>query len=548
MKVWVFFCAVVLHAYEYNLVVSSVFKDEAPYFKEWIEYHKMMGVEHFRLYNNDSSDDYLSVLEPYIKKGEVTVIDWPSSEEMLDDWVSYTQWPACQDAIEEFKGRSKWLAFIDIDEFMMPLEAPDMLLFLQEYEAYPGVTLNWQCFGTSYVKEIPKNQLMIESLTLKAEEMSERNRPVKSIIRPECVDLENKAWAPHTYHYLEGMLSVFPDKRVRAEGVGDIKPLKAIINHYVHRSEDYFWKTKIAKKQRMEKGGCGNNLEYIERWYRDCNQVEDKRIFRFVPALRKRVFPQIKLDEVCKRYNRPFTLLSLGEENISELANAYPESVFIVFGGKVQGDNVIVFNHQVSSDELRMLASCEHVDIALLPKERFEDLEVLKKMSHIVVCGEVIEGTKPFRLEQTTLIHPKKLRRAYDVFCDYDHKLLRKTRPDLVEEIAWEPGINLMTYVLFNGVFPSRQEIITNIPVDHCHRDLVPNNMILQGKKVILIDGDDPTSAKVRADGGARFRNFKRAVDQVLLETEGLNFKEARQKILSIYGWEKYFEQTEIDE
>jgi hypothetical protein len=48
--------------------VVTMFKDEAKWMKEWIEYNRLLGFEHFYMYNNDSTDNYEEVLEPYIKK------------------------------------------------------------------------------------------------------------------------------------------------------------------------------------------------------------------------------------------------------------------------------------------------------------------------------------------------------------------------------------------------------------------------------------------------------------------------------------------------
>ncbi|KIC71464.1 hypothetical protein DB44_DM00010, partial [Candidatus Protochlamydia amoebophila] len=33
--------------YIYDLSVCAIFKNEAPYLKEWIEYHRLIGVKHF---------------------------------------------------------------------------------------------------------------------------------------------------------------------------------------------------------------------------------------------------------------------------------------------------------------------------------------------------------------------------------------------------------------------------------------------------------------------------------------------------------------------
>ena len=53
----------------YKTAICLIFKDEAPFLQEWIEYHHLIGIEHFYLYNNNSTDNYEEVLKPYIDKG-----------------------------------------------------------------------------------------------------------------------------------------------------------------------------------------------------------------------------------------------------------------------------------------------------------------------------------------------------------------------------------------------------------------------------------------------------------------------------------------------
>ncbi len=286
-----------LQCYEYVIAICSVFKDEAPWLKEWIEYHKILGVSHFRLYNNESSDNYLEVLAPYINSGEVMLLDWPNEDGDLTDWACLRQWPACINGLVNLKNIAKWVALIDIDEFILPIEDYDLIAFLEKYEEYPALVLNWQCFGTSHIVHIPNDKLMIEALTRKAKEFSKLNKPVKSIVRPEFVNLEKRAWAPHTVSYLGNQMAVFPDKVFRKETLDqsqwEIHPDKCIINHYVHRTEDFFWNQKLAKKKDMKNWSCLKNSTFVKKWHSDCNKIEDTRILRFASQLKKTMgFPE----------------------------------------------------------------------------------------------------------------------------------------------------------------------------------------------------------------------------------------------------------------
>ena len=45
------------------LSICAIYRDEAFYLREWLEFHRLVGVERFFLYHNLSIDDHLSVLD-----------------------------------------------------------------------------------------------------------------------------------------------------------------------------------------------------------------------------------------------------------------------------------------------------------------------------------------------------------------------------------------------------------------------------------------------------------------------------------------------------
>lgn len=144
--------------HKYKISVCTIFKDEAFYLKEWIEYHKLIGIDHFYLYNNFSSDDYLKILKPYLKDELITLIDWPVEQGQLSSY---------QDCLSKYKDESEWLGFIDIDEFIVPIKEDSLYSVLKKYKNYPSVLLNWRTFGTSgYVKRDVK-RLVIKDFTMR---------------------------------------------------------------------------------------------------------------------------------------------------------------------------------------------------------------------------------------------------------------------------------------------------------------------------------------------------------------------------------------------
>ena len=143
-------------SFKYEVSLCLIFKNEAKVLREWIEYHRLVGVDHFYLYNNFSEDDYMSVLAPYIEEGIVTLTEWP---------YKYAQVKAYQDCYQKAKHETHWLGYIDSDEFVNLLKDNDIKSYLNRYKAYPAVYLYWQMFGTSGMLNEPKEYLMTEQFT-----------------------------------------------------------------------------------------------------------------------------------------------------------------------------------------------------------------------------------------------------------------------------------------------------------------------------------------------------------------------------------------------
>ncbi|NGX42633.1 MAG: hypothetical protein K940chlam7_00913 [Chlamydiae bacterium] len=267
---------------EYYVSICAFFKDEGDYLKEWIEYHRLIGIEHFYLYNNNSCDNYLEVLQPYIKKGLVDLIDWPSPEGT--DWTPYQE-QAFNHCIELCIGHTRWLAVIDIDEFIIPVDRPTLKSFLIDFDhetSLGGIMMFWQCYGTSWVKTIPDNKLMIECLTWKAPWDHSWNRQVKSICKPHKVS----HYCVHGAHYKSG----YHDITTSGTG-GPNQPIqidRIRVNHYWTRTEDYFLNVKVPRRAILE--GREYTPEQIQAFFQSFNTVEDKAIFRFLPELRELIF------------------------------------------------------------------------------------------------------------------------------------------------------------------------------------------------------------------------------------------------------------------
>jgi hypothetical protein len=259
-----FFC-VLPYKYPYRLAVCAIFNNEAPWLKEWLAYHHaILGVEHFYLYNNDSTDDYLGILQPYIETGIVELIDWSSSEpshclpsEDSAPW-SGAQIGAYNHCLKQKAlKKAKWVAMIDIDEFIVPVQGVSSFyhyLRRAEKKRKGTIKIPWRIFGTSHVFALEPGDLLTEKLTLRAADSHVWHNWAKSLHRPEGVE----------YCHIHDAVQMKPHFR---REMSDPKELR--IHHYWTRTES------ACLRKRKE----GDFSAF--------NQVEDRSILQYVLALGK---------------------------------------------------------------------------------------------------------------------------------------------------------------------------------------------------------------------------------------------------------------------
>ncbi len=263
----------------HQIAVCAMFQDEGAYLKEWIEFHRLVGVEHFYLYNNCSNDDFSEILQPYCDKGIVTLINWPFFRSGNWDDVQVAAYNNC---LELVKNQVSWLAIIDIDEFIVPIGCDTLTEFLKPYKAYAGIEIAWQDFGTSFVNEVPDGKTMLETLIYKAPKDSLMNGNHKTICRPNCI--EKLGIHEHIYlpKALLGKTKPFSKSDADPRGIDVVR-----IQHYYSRTENYFREKKVPRLKRNE--NWGYTPEIADWVHKELNSEIDTTVLRFIPELKKRL-------------------------------------------------------------------------------------------------------------------------------------------------------------------------------------------------------------------------------------------------------------------
>lgn len=154
-----------------------IIKDEAPYTKEWLEFHIRAGIEKFYIYDNGSTDNIAEVLAPYIKSGIVEYIPFPGPQMQL---------PAYNHFVENYGNNTKWVAVFDVDEFITPISGgkiPDYLHKLPDDAAQ--YTMRWRNFGSDGHDRTPAGSVVENYLHRFSDEAAQKQ--VKSIVNPRKI-------------------------------------------------------------------------------------------------------------------------------------------------------------------------------------------------------------------------------------------------------------------------------------------------------------------------------------------------------------------------
>ncbi len=135
-------------AQENNLAVVLICKDEEDYIDEWIRYYELAGVRHFYIYDNDYSSGSTAAKARAHNRGEVVVIvhPWKLKASARQCAVS-PQGAAYVHAALCYGHKHRWMAFIDIDEFIVPCQHGTIIEALDRLERYSNISLPWSQFG-----------------------------------------------------------------------------------------------------------------------------------------------------------------------------------------------------------------------------------------------------------------------------------------------------------------------------------------------------------------------------------------------------------------
>jgi len=264
--------------FAHELSVVAIAKNEGAYFKEWIEFHLLVGVSKFYIYDNESNDDTRQVLQPYIDSGIVEYKYFPGEKMQI---------PAVNDAVKHYKYETKWMTHIDLDEFIVPVETQTVTEFLRKLPVNTReLIITWVMYGSDGHKTKPDG-LVIENYMHRAEKLY----GCKAIINPRFL---YKMSNPHILNVAGNMVDENGSKCGFIDHSKNPLPCNKIrINHYHCKS----WEEYLVKRKKGDVYFGKTHDNYNEKSFKknDRNEVYDPIMKNFISAVKQKC-----LDDKCK--------------------------------------------------------------------------------------------------------------------------------------------------------------------------------------------------------------------------------------------------------
>jgi hypothetical protein len=222
-----------------KIVLCAIVKNEARYLVEWICHHKQIGIDHFYIYDNESSDETSFILKEFENVGLVTRIPWASRS------VPSTQITAYNDFIRNYSSQFDWVGFLDADEFFAPLIGEGIHDVLSLHDDASAVAFNWRLFGSSGATAF-ENRLVSDRFRKCAVKPFSQNLHIKTFARPECVESVDV----HHVNLKNGIYVTSAGRHLTqlpVSGMLDAADfVTAQINHYFLKSKEE-WNLKRAR-------------------------------------------------------------------------------------------------------------------------------------------------------------------------------------------------------------------------------------------------------------------------------------------------------------
>lgn len=234
--------------------MGAIVKNEKEFLVEWIAYHRLMGIEHFIIADNESDDGTRELLD---ELSELGYLDWfsISTQERASKKAKHAravQLRAYDTILEQASNKFDFVAFLDADEFLF-MENNNLLDLLKGVpQKQEVVVVNWACFGSSN-RVVRRESPVLERFYWRASKQRNINCHTKCLVRPSgrLMFINPHFAVPGSGGYA-GRIDGSPVEFINSGGITkDVCWRSVRVNHYVIKSYEEYINKKRSRGRAM---------------------------------------------------------------------------------------------------------------------------------------------------------------------------------------------------------------------------------------------------------------------------------------------------------
>jgi len=253
---------------KYYFSIGCLFKNESHGLYEFIEHHLYHGIDHIYLINDNSDDNFMKILNPYIANGQVTLF-----HNDIDSTVTYRQPLIYNKYLKDILNNTTWLGIIDLDEYLYSPKDINIKNILKKYETdYDNIKVEWITFGSNNHDLQPLS--IVEGFNKHCNLKNIEENTKTEVYNYKSIMKADKILNFHV-HYSD----LSSNKTINLSYTTNNNEL--YINHYKFQSKDFYTKIKATRGDSNNYRTISDrNLEEFNELNKIVNVIEDNKLIK----------------------------------------------------------------------------------------------------------------------------------------------------------------------------------------------------------------------------------------------------------------------------
>jgi hypothetical protein len=241
-----------------KIALATLAHNDELYIQEWIDYNLKLGFDDIHIFQNNWR---LNNCNPN-NKVHLHEYDGKSYLSAEPIWTRNIQAKCFTDFARKYYNEYEWCAFFDVDEFLVLKQHKNVKDFIDNYNDFDCLIINWAMFGDSGLNTFDENN------TSQLKRFTKRKKTLHSQFKSICklgpnvehqIHWTSGSWVDTNFKHGNGAFNYYPDDTI------------AQLNHYYLRTYPEF----LIKRER---GGVDdvNTKKPIETFdENNHNEIED---------------------------------------------------------------------------------------------------------------------------------------------------------------------------------------------------------------------------------------------------------------------------------